>query len=248
MELFDHFFRGDGGLQFMGRVAHVLTGITWIGLLYFFNFVQVPAFAEMDPAARSEALRKLTLRALWWFRWAAMLTFGFGILLLGIYASQEDNSYLEEANGASILTGMLFGITMFANVWLVIWPKQKINIGSADAVAAGGQADPRQPDAAKKAGRASRANTFFSFTMLWFMVFTSHFANNKFGVVENDAIYWLLVLALWAFVELSALGYIGGLDNSFNKMVFDDHKNTIIYGLVMLAVIYVVGWELILKV
>ena len=65
------FFENYGGLQFLSRYAHILFGITWIGLLYFFNFVQVPAYAEMEAQARSEALRKLTFRALWWFRWAA---------------------------------------------------------------------------------------------------------------------------------------------------------------------------------
>ena len=61
------------------RYGHVLSGITWIGLLYFFNFVQVPAFAELSDGARSEALRKLTFRALWWFRYAALATFLFGL-------------------------------------------------------------------------------------------------------------------------------------------------------------------------
>jgi hypothetical protein len=59
------------GLEFLMRWAHVLAGITWIGLLYYFNFVQVPAFAELDAGARNQAVDKLASRALWWFRWAA---------------------------------------------------------------------------------------------------------------------------------------------------------------------------------
>jgi uncharacterized membrane protein len=202
----------------------------------------------MEPSSRSDALRKLTLRALWWFRWAAMATFLFGIAMVGVYTS-DDSDYLRGATGTSILTGMLFGITMFLNVWLVIWPMQKINIGSAEAVASGGQADPRQPDAAKKGARASRANTFFSITMLWFMVFTSHYSFRyaSAGALQNLAVYWIIVLVLWAFVEASALGLIGGLDSPFNKMAFDDHKSTIIYGFVNWAVIFFIGWELILK-
>jgi uncharacterized membrane protein len=251
VEIFENFFEADGGFQFISRAGHILVGITWIGLLYFFNFVQTPSFAEMEAGARSEALRKLTLRGLWWFRWAAAATLAFGIVMLGIYTSAEDSNYLEGATGASILTGILFGLTMFLNVWLVIWPNQKINIASADAVAAGGQADPRQPEAAKKGARASRANVLMSIPMLWFMVFTQHFsfkfANPLTGDVDNMAIYWILVLALWALVEGSALGLIGGLDSPFNKAAFDDHKQTLIYGFILWAVIFVVGWELILK-
>jgi uncharacterized membrane protein len=249
MEIFEDFFEANGGLQFIGRAAHILSGVAWIGLLYFFNFVQVPSFAEMDAGARSEALRKLTLRALWWFRWAAMLTFGFGLLLIAIYASAEDSNYLEGGVGTSILTGGLFGVTMWANVWFVIWPNQRINIASAEAVAAGGQADPRQPEAAKKAARASRVNTLFSIPMLWFMVFTAHFSfRYAAGThVDNVLVYWLIVLAIWAFIEASALGLIGGLDSPFNKAAFDDHKQTIIYGFVLLAIIFFIGWEGILK-
>ena len=81
MEIFENFADPSGPLSFLTRFAHVLAGVTWIGLLYFFNFVQVPAYAELSDGARSEALRKLTFRALWWFRYAALLTFLFGLLL-----------------------------------------------------------------------------------------------------------------------------------------------------------------------
>ena len=86
-----------------------------------------------------------------------------------------------------------------------------------------------------------------SIPMLWFMVFAAH------GAVWFDGIggtvgYWVLVLVLWAFVEGSALGLIGGFDSPFNKLVFDKHKNTIIAGFVLLGVIYFVGWELLLAV
>lgn len=251
MKIFDDFFDASGGLQFLFRFGHVLAGITWIGLLYFFNFVQVPAFAEMDPAARSEALRKLTFRALWWFRYAALLTFLFGIGMLGIYASADvPIKYLESTSGGSILTGMLFGITMFLNVWGVIWRNQKINIASAERVAAGGEADPAAAGAAKAAARASRCNTFFSIPMLFFMVFTSHYSGvftNDSGGLNNFAVYMIIVLITWAVVEASALGFIGGMDNAINKLLFDDHRKTIIFGFVYLALIYFVGWELIMK-
>ena len=248
MEIFENFADPGGPLSVLTRGAHILVGIAWIGILYFFNFVQVPSFAELFDAARSEALRKLTWRALWWFRWAALLTFLFGIMLLTIQGAGENmDVYLSGVGGTAILTGMLFGTTMFLNVWGVIWRAQKVVIGSAETVAAGGDANPEAPAAAKRAARASRCNTLFSIPMLWFMVFAAH------GAVWFDGIggtvgYWVLVLALWAFVEGSALGLIGGLDSPFNKAAFDKHRDTIIAGFLLLLALHFVGWELILAV
>ena len=250
MELFTDLFESNGSFQFMARVGHILAGVTWIGLLYFFNFVQTPAMPELAEGARPEVLRKITFRALWWFRYAALLTFLFGLVLVGIYSSAENSNYLEGISGTSILTGMLFGITMFLNVWGVIWRNQKIVIGSAETVAAGGQADPEAPAAAKRGARASRCNTLFSIPMLWFMVFTAH--GGSFYLTDpgdgfgGTALYWVFVLIVWGVIEASALGLIGGLDNPFNKQAFDSHKNTIIGGFILLAVIWLVGWELLL--
>ncbi|MFL6207144.1 MAG: antitermination protein NusG [Acidimicrobiales bacterium] len=250
MELFNNFGDPGGALSVIGRAAHILAGITWIGLLYFFNFVQTPSYAELSDGARSEALRKLTFRALWWFRYAALLTFLFGVLLLGVQSNSDvpGYNYLEGASGTSILTGMLFGITMFLNVWGIIWRNQKIVIGNAENVAAGGEANPDAPAAAKAGARASRCNTLFSIPMLWFMVFTAHNGGFYEKAIGSTVVYWILVLALWGFIEASALGLIGGLDNAFNKQAFDSHRNTIVGGFILLAVIWVVGWELLLPV
>ena len=243
MELFENFDEVGRGLDVILRYGHILSGITWIGLLYFFNFVQVPAYAQLSDTARSEALRNVSWRALWWFRWGAMATVLFGIALALLLQSQSDEpSYFESARGYSIMTGMLFGLTMFANVWMVIWPAQQKVIGSARTVAEGGQADPDAPAAAKRGARASRANTFMSITMLWFMVYSPHMAANQ--LIDNKGIYLAFVLVVWAFIEGSALGFIGGLDSPFNKLAFDNHRNTIIYGFVTLAIVYFVGWEL----
>ena len=70
------------GLLFLLRWIHFLAGITWIGLLYYFNFVQTPFFAETEPPVRSGAIQKLVPRALWWFRWGAMVTFLSGLLII----------------------------------------------------------------------------------------------------------------------------------------------------------------------
>jgi uncharacterized membrane protein len=253
MELFSDFMGAGGSGAFLSRYLHILFGITWIGLLYFFNVVQVPAYAQLSDGARSEALRNLTWRALWWFRWAALATFVTGICLL-IFQEQlvsdyadTGQSYFATTQGYSISVGMLFGITMFLNVWGVIWRNQKVVIGSASAVAEGGEANPAAPASAKKAARASRANTFFSFTMLWFMVLTAHFSGRFAGLESGDkALFWIVILVLWGVVEASALGFIGGIDGPINKLLFDDHRKTILFGFIYLAVIYVVCFEVII--
>ena len=245
VNIFENFFDAGGAWETLSRTGHILSGITWIGLLYFFNFVQVPTYAQLSDAARSEALRNVSWRALWWFRYAALLTFLFGVSILAVQ-DYDDGGYLEGQRGIAIMTGILFGLTMFLNVWGIIWRNQKIVIGSARTVAEGGQADPNAAGAAKAAARASRTNTLFSIPMLWFMVFAPHGAGFWEDAIGSTVPYWILVLGLWAFVEASALGWIGGYDSAFNKAAFDNHRNTIVYGFVLLAIIYFVGWEMML--
>ena len=114
------------GIDHLFRWGHFLAGITWIGLLYYFNFVQTEYFKEAEDAHRSGAIQKLVPRALWWFRWGAMLTFLTGLVLL----------YNRHAGlTLDITVGALLGTLMFLNVWLIIWPNQKIVIASAQKVA-----------------------------------------------------------------------------------------------------------------
>jgi uncharacterized membrane protein len=246
VEIFNRFFDPAGAFEALSRTGHILAGITWIGLLYFFNFVQTPAFAQLSDGARSEAMRKITLRTLWWFRYAALLTFLFGLTIVAVQGDDMD-LYFEGQHGVAILTGMLFGITMFLNVWGVIWRAQKVIIGSAEQVAAGGEPDPRAAALAKPAARASRCNTLFSIPMLFFMVFAAHGFGFWEEPIESTIVYWILVLVVFAFIEASALGMIGGYDSPFNKAVFDDHRKTIIAGFVLWGIIYIIGWEILLK-
>ena len=242
MELFDS---SRQGLDFIFRYGHVVSGVAWIGLLWFFNFVQTPAYAELSDGARSEALRKLTLRALWWFRWAAMSTFLFGLAL--VFVKENLGDYFETGTGYAITTGMLFGVTMFLNVWFVIWPNQKVVIASAEAVAGGGSANPEAPAAAKAAGRASRCNTFFSATMLWFMIYAVHHPGaQRAEDLTNKGVYMAILLILWLFIELNAIGKLGGYDSAFNKLVFDKHRNTMVAGFGLLAFVYIALYELML--
>ena len=139
------------------RFGHILVGITWIGLLYYFNFVQTEYFKEAEEDARKDAVAKLAPRALWWFRWAAFLTFLTGLALL---------HYISVKITLEIILGATMGTLMMLNVWGIIWPNQKIVIGlkEGDAAVAG-----------PKAGLASRTNTLFSVGMLYFMVASAHY-------------------------------------------------------------------------
>ena len=83
--------------------------------------------------------------------------------------------------------------------------------------------------------------------MLFFMVFAPHGAGFWEEAINSTVVYWIFVLLIRAFIEASALGYVGGYDSAFNKLAFDDHRNTIIGGFVLLAVLYLIGWELILQ-
>lgn len=146
-------------IEFLFRWGHVLFGIAWIGLLYYFNFVQGEYFKEATADAKGDATQKLVPNALWWFRWAALFTFLTGLYLLE--ALRGDNRLNE-----GIILGALMGTLMMLNVWGIIWPNQKIVIGlkEGDAAIAG-----------PKALLASRTNTLFSFAMLYFMLANSHF-------------------------------------------------------------------------
>ena len=152
-------------LAYLFRWIHFFAGITWIGILYYFNFVQTEFFKETDAAAKSSAISKLVPRALWWFRYGALLTFLSGLALVG---------FLGSAVNFYIMIGMLLGTLMFLNVWLIIWPAQQIVIASTNAVLGGGEADPAAAGALAKAGLASRTNTLFSLPMLFFMGASAH--------------------------------------------------------------------------
>ena len=83
--------------------------------------------------------------------------------------------------------------------------------------------------------------------MLFFMVFAAHGLGFWEEPIGSTVVYWIVFLVIWAFIEASALGLVGGYDNALNKLAFDDHRNTIIAGFVLLAVIYLIGWEVILQ-
>jgi uncharacterized membrane protein len=226
----DIFSKAD--FAYLSRWGHVVVGIAWIGLLYYFNFVQVPAFAEMEAAARNNAIDKLASRALWWFRWAAVATFVTGLLIIGFQPKPGD--YFKQGwESVAIGTGILFGVTMLLNVWGVIWRNQKLVIANARNVQAGGEADPAAADAGRRALLASRQNAIFSLPLLVFMVGTAHFAWKN-GVGSSSAgtyaLYWIVTVAIWGVLEANALGLIGGLKPGGTNVIYDTHKNALITG------------------
>src|ERR671918_376569 len=107
--------------HFFLQWIHFLAGITWIGILYYFNFVQTPFFAETEAPVRTGAVQKLVPRALWWFRWGAMVTFLAGILMYLMRLGQMGGgAFYASQYGLAITLGSLIGTVMFLNVWLVI--------------------------------------------------------------------------------------------------------------------------------
>ena len=150
---------------FIFKWIHFLAGITWIGVLYYFNFIQGEWFKEIEDQTKGVAIRTLVPCALWWFRWGAMFTFLSGVAML----LPQGHPDFSLTYNVYIYTGALMGTLMFLNVWLIIWPAQKIVIASSESVAAGGEADPTAAAALGRAGLASRTNTLFSIPMLFFM-------------------------------------------------------------------------------
>jgi uncharacterized membrane protein len=182
-------------LAFLFRWIHLLAGVAWIGLLWYFNFVQGEYFKEADAAAKSDAIRKLVPRALWWFRWGAMFTFLSGLAMLGA----------KHLSGYGIIVGSTLGTLMFLNVWLIIWPNQKVVIASAEKVAGGGEADPAAAGALAKAGLASRTNTLFSIPMLFFMASSVHLAQLATPVQNAGIVSLLVVFGLILLLEINAI-------------------------------------------
>jgi uncharacterized membrane protein len=194
------------GVYVLLRWFHVLAGVTWIGILYYFNFVQTPFFgSELGGQAKGPMTRGLVPNALWWFRWGAMLTWITGVLII-LAKLGHDNVPLGSAYMTLILSGGLMGTLMWVNVWFVIWPAQQVVIANAEKVAAGGEADPAAASRGARAGLASRTNTLFSIPMLFFMVAAANLpqlATPDAG--GGAALYWICALVVILAVEANAL-------------------------------------------
>ncbi len=175
-------YHGHGGYEgstfgkFFFRWLHVLCGVMWIGLLWYFNFVQIPNMGKIPDDQKPAIGKVIAPAALWWFRWGAMGTIVTGLILAMMNGYIADALSLGLTKDATvghrmIGIGMWLGIIMWFNVWFVIWPNQKKALGmvevDADAKAA----------AARTAMLFSRTNTLLSIPMLFAMVSAQNLYN-----------------------------------------------------------------------
>jgi len=156
-----------GWSRFFMRWLHVLSGVMWIGLLWYFNFVQTPSMPKIPDEQKPAISKVIAPAALFWFRWAALATIVTGLLLASM------NGYLVQALSLTkgvhaIGIGMWLGLIMAFNVWFIIWPNQKKALGMVQVSAE------EKAAAAKKAGMTSRLNTLLSIPMLYCMVAQQH--------------------------------------------------------------------------
>ena len=168
------FFQNDGFAfdrsfwSWVARYTHVLVGIMWIGLIWYFNFVQIPNMAKIPDEQKPAIGKVIAPAALFYFRWAALFTILSGLILAGLNGYLHDAMTLSVGSGipkhTAIGIGMWLGIIMAFNVWFVIWPNQKRALGIVDC----------EPDVKAKSAKTamlfSRTNTLLSLPMLLTMV------------------------------------------------------------------------------
>jgi uncharacterized membrane protein len=149
---------------FFLRWLHVLAGVMWIGLLWYFNFVQIPSMPKIPDEQKPAVSKVIAPTALFWFRWAALATVVTGLLLALANGYLVDALMLKAGATRLIGIGMWMGLIMAFNVWFIIWPNQQKALGLVEA-----SADEKKA-AARIAMLTSRFNTMFSIPMLYFMV------------------------------------------------------------------------------
>ncbi len=149
------------------RYLHAMSGVMWIGLLWYFNFVQIPTMPSIPDDLKPAIGKHIAPAALFWFRWAAMATLITGIWTAHTQGYLMDALMLDES-ARLIGLGMWMAIIMWFNVWFVIWPNQKVALGIVEAEAEA------KPKAARMAMLFSRTNTLLSIPMLYCMISASH--------------------------------------------------------------------------
>ncbi|MBI09628.1 MAG: hypothetical protein CMM55_08880 [Rhodospirillaceae bacterium] len=161
---------GTAFWKYLWRIAHVLSGVMWIGILWYFNFVQIPNMGKIPDEQKPAIGKVIAPAALFWFRWGAMLTIitGLGLAMANGYIVEAISLGLagtEPDNGHRMIgIGMWLGAVMWFNVWFIIWPNQKRALGIVDA-----DADSKAASA-RTAMLFSRTNTLLSIPMLFAMV------------------------------------------------------------------------------
>ena len=160
------FYFDYGFITFLFRWLHVLAGIMWIGLLWYFNFVQIPSMPNIPDEQKPAVSKFIAPKALFWFRWGAVATLATGLILAHLNGYLHDAMSLNTNNAKYFMIGigMWLGIIMAFNVWAIIWPNQKKALGIISVDAS------EKAAAAKKAMLFSRTNTLLSIPMLYCMV------------------------------------------------------------------------------
>jgi uncharacterized membrane protein len=217
------------GLLFLLRWGHFLFGIVWIGVLWYFNFMQGAFMNEVDAPVKTAVNQKLAPKTLWYFRWGAMGTFLTGWAIISIRASQPGGAeLLATAWGVNILTGAIMGSVMWFNVWFVIWPRQKKVMAAAN-----GEKIDNIPALARRAFLASRTNTLLSVPLLFYMAAASHL---PIAVAAGKAGMWLGIIAvIVGLIEINALTG----DKGPSKAPIEKVKGVIHMGLLLTVVLYV---------
>ncbi len=230
---------GPSGSEMFLRWSHYFAGVVWIGMLYFFNFVQMDWFAQLMAddklkPAQGIAVRTLLPRILKWFRYGALFTFITGVLLLGIKGHALGSSMFLTSWWISIAVGATLGTIMFLNVWLIIWPNQKIVMASAQQVADGGSPLPEAANAGAKARRASRHNTLFSLPMLFFMGAASHLPMNINPEYNGLALTGVLAVIIGALEFNAISGNVKPIDNTMRVTHFGVLLTIVLYAVIEL--------------
>jgi uncharacterized membrane protein len=150
--------------RFFFRWLHVLSGVMWIGILWYFNFVQTPSMPKIPDEQKPAVSKVIAPTALFWFRWGAMATLITGLILANMYPGYFVRAISLQAPNTAIGIGMWLGLIMWFNVWFIIWPNQKKALGIVTV------APEEKAKAAKMAGMTSRFNTMLSVPMLYCMV------------------------------------------------------------------------------
>jgi uncharacterized membrane protein len=165
-------FLADPWVAFLVRWLHIISGVMWIGMLWYFNFVQTPTMPKIPAELRPAIPRFIAPAALFWFRWGAMSTIVFGLILAHakgyLWPAIKLGIGEHSPNITGIGFGMWLGTIMWFNVWFIIWPNQKKVLGLTPAD------DDAKKRAARTAGLISRVNTMLSIPMLYGMASGSH--------------------------------------------------------------------------
>ncbi len=156
--------------EMVTRWLHVVAGILWIGLLYFFNFVNSNFSKALEADTRKKVVPELMPRALFFFRWGAMLTFLLGLLLIYFVYLAPTGARHGALMTNPVLIGILFGLVMWFNVWFVIWPAQKKIINGVKT------GNPAPPELVSRATTSSKINTYLSIPLVFFMLAGPHFS------------------------------------------------------------------------